>query len=221
MTPDRIRDDDVRAKLVRAAQREFDAEAARYDVRWARYTRDSLALLRPLLPAQPGRLLDVGCGTASLAAALAAWDAVPSSYVGADVAPAMLRVAREKTAALAFPRALVGASVETLPFPAASFDTAVAASSLHRWPDAAAGLAELRRVLRPGGRLLVVDWDAGHLPVRAVAAWLRARHRTRVRPLRLAELAGAIRAAGFEVGSAGRTRISPIWGLLVVQGTAV
>lgn len=213
---------DSRATGIRDAQREYDAEAARYDRRWAAYTRDSLALLRPsLVSSPPGRLLDVGCGTAALVGALAAWGTTPARYVGVDVSAAMLRAARAKTDAAPFPCALAVASADALPHPAASFDTAVSASSLHGWPHVDRGLAELRRVVRTGGRVVLLDWCADHLPVRGVALWMRLVRGRRVRPLRLVDLTERVRAAGFAVVRAERARISPVWGMMVVEATAV
>lgn len=217
MTSAPTSDDRAAASLLRAARREYEAAATAYDARWAAYTRRTLALLHPLVPPVPGRLLDVGCGTGSLAAALAGWDVRPESYVGVDVAPAMLTAAGAKTEAAPFPCALVAASAGELPLAAASFDTAVSASSLHRWPDVGAGLAELRRVLRPGGRVVLLDWSADHLSVRAVAAWLRLARGTRVRPMGSGALAEALRGAGFTVGPVRRTRISAVWGVMTVE----
>lgn len=48
-----------------------------------------------------------------------------------------------------------------MPFPDASFDLVVSSLSAHHWPDSAAGFAEIRRVLRPGGHALVYDLPAG------------------------------------------------------------
>ncbi|MFH1474462.1 MAG: class I SAM-dependent methyltransferase, partial [Chloroflexota bacterium] len=73
--------------------------------------------------------------------------------------------------------------VVALPFPDASFDLVTSSFSVHHWPDAAAGFAEIRRVLRPGRRALVYD-----LPDR----W--GRFETKAPPL------GAAAAAGGFVG---------------------
>src|SRR5919204_412524 len=56
-------------------------------------------------------------------------------------------------------------SVERLPFPDASFDHAVGVNTVAVWPDLEAGLRELHRVLRPGGRLLL-GWHGRHSPNR-------------------------------------------------------
>jgi ubiquinone/menaquinone biosynthesis C-methylase UbiE len=108
-----------------------------------------------------------------------------------------------------------------LPLQTGSTDLVVSASSLHDWPDAAAGLREIRRVLRPGGRVVVLDWCAEHRPIRWMEGWLRVTRRPVARVLTRGELAGAMRAAGFEVGAIERASISPVWGMMVAQGVAV
>ena len=149
-----------------------------------------------------------------LAAPLAAQD------VGIDVAPEMLAVARGKAAALPFPCEFATASAGALPQEDATFDTVVSASSLHRWPDVGRALREIRRVLRPGGRVVLLDWCADSLSMRGMAAWLRVGRGIPVRPLRQAELEAAVRAAGFGAGRATRARIGPVWGLMVVDAAA-
>ena len=74
-----------------------------------------------------------------------------------DVSPAMLARARARAASLGLAAASVVADVAALPFADASFDTAVDAFGLCVFPDPAAALAELARVLRPGGTAVLVE----------------------------------------------------------------
>jgi ubiquinone/menaquinone biosynthesis C-methylase UbiE len=97
------------------------------------------------------RVLDVGCGEAAFSAALAAAGARP---VGIEVAGEPLRRARRRHPELELQ--LVGAE---LPFAAASFDAAWAGEVLEHVADGLGLLDELRRVLRPGGRLLITTPD--------------------------------------------------------------
>ena len=53
----------------------------------------------------------------------------------------------------------------SLPFPDGSFDLVVSTLSLHHWADPQAGLAEIARVLRPGGRALIWDFRPGRIPL--------------------------------------------------------
>ena len=96
------------------------------------------------------RILDAGCGSGPLSAALRARHAV---VTGVDASAAMVDLARERLGEDAdLHVADLGAP---LPFADAAFDDVVASLVLHYLEDWAAPLAELRRVLRPGGRLLV------------------------------------------------------------------
>ncbi len=77
---------------------------------------------------------------------------------GVDPAPAMLRLGQWLTAARRVPNvSLVNGRAEALPLPAASATVAWALSSVHRWSDRAAGLAEAGRVLAPAGRILLAE----------------------------------------------------------------
>lgn len=115
-----------------------------------------------LLPhIRPGdRVLDCGCGPGSITRGLAA-AAAPGVVVGLDLDPAILGRARQ--AAQGEPGALrwVRAGVEALPFADASFDVVFAHTLLMHVDDPAAVLGEFRRVLRPGGRIGLVDADWG------------------------------------------------------------
>jgi SAM-dependent methyltransferase len=129
---------------------------ARYDAVAEWYDRElatsSLGLsIRPvvlrLLGNGPGRLLDVGCGGGShmLALAEAGW-----SPVGIDVSEEQLRLARERGCDVQL------APAEELPFEDASFDAAVSMWTHTDVDDFVAAVAEVARVLRPGGRFVYV-----------------------------------------------------------------
>ena len=95
-------------------------------------------------------VLDAGCGSGPLSQALRAKGAVVSGF---DLSPAMVELARERLGEDADLRvADLGAP---LPYPDDRFDLVVASLSLHYVQDWASALAELRRVLKPGGRLTV------------------------------------------------------------------
>jgi SAM-dependent methyltransferase len=119
--------------------------------------------------AGPARVIEVGGGPGELAARIR--DEVGAEVVMVDVSPRMVALARERGV-----DALVG-DVQELPFDDASFDCAVAAWMLFHVPDLDRGVAELARVLRPGGRLVAVTNAEEHLrELRQVAgssAWAR------------------------------------------------
>jgi ubiquinone/menaquinone biosynthesis C-methylase UbiE len=197
---------------------EYDRAAADYDRRWARYNGASLALLRPWIEDRDvGQVVDVGCGTGNLLPFLTASGARTETYAGIDLSPEMLRVARGKGSGAKARAGFVAADVGRLPLRNASFDTAVCASSLHYWDDAPAALGEIRRVLRPAGRLLLVDWLRDPLSMRLLNAWMRI---TRVRYRHMYsrdELADVLAAAGFRVQAEARGSAGGPWRLIAVD----
>ena len=113
-----------------------------------------LAVLDAVGPA-PGRLLDIGTGTGQLLELLA-----PrlDRGLGVDASRAMLGLARSRLSKPELAHCAVRqADMYRLPLPDAAFDTVVLQMVLHYAEDPAAAVTEAARVLRPGGRLLIVD----------------------------------------------------------------
>ncbi len=128
-------------------------------------------------------VLDAGCGPGSITLGLAAAVA-PGEVVGIDVQPSLVEQAR----ALAVQRGVTNVRFEAsnvyeLPFPDGSFDAAFANSVLQHLREPVRALAELRRVLRPGGIAGVRDRDSGgHLiapETPLLQQWLRLLERIR------------------------------------------
>jgi len=140
---------------------QYDRWAEGYDRRWRRYTaRTHAALLAWADLHDAVHVLDVGCGTGALMRSLfARW---PHLHIrGVEPSAGMRRVAMVTLAPLieAGGNITVAAGTATaLPVPDGSIDAVVLASVLHYFPDPLAALAEARRVLRPSGQLLVVDY---------------------------------------------------------------
>ena len=101
-------------------------------------------------------LLDVGCGTGPMIELLAA-KYPEKKYTGLDLTPKMIEVAAAKK----LPNAtfVVGDS-ENLPFKPNSFDAVICANSFHHYPNPEKFFAGVRRVLRPGGRLVLRDYTS-------------------------------------------------------------
>jgi demethylmenaquinone methyltransferase / 2-methoxy-6-polyprenyl-1,4-benzoquinol methylase len=113
------------------------------DLRWRRIAAEAVV--------KPGdRVLDACCGTGDLAVACAKRGGI---VTGLDFSPAMLERARRK-----LPEATwVEGDLLALPFEAASFETATVGFGVRNVADLEKGLAELRRVLVPGGRVAVLE----------------------------------------------------------------
>jgi demethylmenaquinone methyltransferase / 2-methoxy-6-polyprenyl-1,4-benzoquinol methylase len=156
----------------------FDAIAPRYDllnhvlsagldVRWRNRAIRELQL-------KPGtRVLDLCTGTGDLAVA-AVQQQPGASVVGVDFAGEMLRLANRKIAALALQRSIrvVRGDGTRIPLADASCDAATIGFGIRNVVDPRAALAELARVLRPGGRLAILEFGQPRLPgIRTMYAW--------------------------------------------------
>lgn len=157
-----------------------------------------------LIPRAQGEIIEVGCG-GGLNFALYDPSRV-ARVTGLDPSAPMLAKARRLAAEAGLAAELVEGAAEALPFPDAAFDTAVLTFTLCSVADPARALAEIRRVLRPGGQLLYCEH--GLSPDAEVRRW-----QARVEPVWKVIAGGchltrpvgpAIRDAGFTVGEHGQ-----------------
>jgi SAM-dependent methyltransferase len=122
--------------------------------RWAEGPDPRELTFEAVAQANPKRVLEVGPGPGELSERIR--DELGADVVAVDISPRMVELVRERGI-----EAVVG-DVQELPFRGASFDCAVAAWMLYHVPDVERGIAELARVLRPGGRLVAVTNGADH-----------------------------------------------------------
>ncbi len=155
----------------------------------------------------PGkRVLDVGCGTGVLTRLAAAAVGPSGEVIGIDPSVRMIAIARKKAARLKNGADFRLGIIEQLSFETGYFDVVLSSLMLHHLPPELkrAGLREVYRVLKPGGRLLVVDLDRPGHPVWWLLVWPGLLIPTVAANLR-GEIPSYLRRAGFsEVRSAGR-----------------
>lgn len=124
-----------------------------------------------LAQVQPGdHVLEVGCGTGALTLVAKAQTGPMGEVCGIDVAPEMIDLARGKSAQVGAEVVFQVGSVEAIPFPDNHFDVVLNSFMIYNMSSdeqRRKGFAEMRRVLKPGGRLLVVDFELPTQP------WLR------------------------------------------------
>jgi ubiquinone/menaquinone biosynthesis C-methylase UbiE len=127
-------------------------------------------LLRPyrrrVIGAAEGSVLEIGIGSGLN---LPLYGANVTRVTGLDPSPRLLAKAREAARGIAAPTAVIEGSAETIPLDDASIDAVVTTWTLCTIPDALRALAEMRRVLRPSGRLLFVEH--GRAPDAGVRWW--------------------------------------------------
>jgi ubiquinone/menaquinone biosynthesis C-methylase UbiE len=144
------------------ATAEFNRWSESYDrsiLQWLLFGPSHRALLRRIRTVfgeRPVRILDVGCGTGVFAGRLRA--AFPNARVwGVDLVAGMLNKGSERWRLHSGHVQPVQADSERLPFAASTFDVVTCANSFHHYPHQDRAVAEMGRVLRPGGRLLLID----------------------------------------------------------------
>jgi 2-polyprenyl-3-methyl-5-hydroxy-6-metoxy-1,4-benzoquinol methylase len=137
----------------------FDAEPD-HGLRDPSVRRAWRALLREHLPAAPARVADLGCGTGTLSVLLAEDG---HEVHGVDLAEAMLAAARAKASAAGVPATFAQGDAADPPLAPRGFDVVLSRHVLWALPDPSAALARWVSLLRPGGRMLLVEgfWDTG------------------------------------------------------------
>jgi demethylmenaquinone methyltransferase/2-methoxy-6-polyprenyl-1,4-benzoquinol methylase len=160
----------------RRVRRVFDSVAPRYDLMndlmslglhraWKAYT----VLVSNVRPGD--RVLDIAGGTGDLALAFAKKVGASGMVVHTDINEAMLRTGRDRLldAGVVLPTLVCDA--EKLPFETGAFDAVTVAFGLRNMTHKDVALAEMNRVLRPGGRLLVLEFSKVAQPLRKAYDW--------------------------------------------------
>ena len=144
----------------------FSAIAPRYDFlnrllsagidrRWRKLA------VRALLPADGGRYLDVATGTADVALEIFRQKGDHARVTGADISVGMMRFGQQKAyrSGVSSRMAFIQAPCESLPFRDGAFDSAAIAFGIRNVVDRERGLAEMCRVVRPGGRVVILEFS--------------------------------------------------------------
>ncbi len=159
-----------RAAHSQAVREMFAGIAGRYDLlnhvlsanidrRWRRLVRLKMA---DVLADPSAVVADIACGTGDLSIELAG--SASAAILGADFCRPMLSLAKEKSAAASFAIPFIEADAMSLPFADNAFDAVTIAFGLRNLSDVPDGLAELHRILKPGGRLVVLEFSTPVVP---------------------------------------------------------
>ena len=180
---------------------QFGAQASAYVASAVHAAGADLERIGALVRTRPGaHVLDLGCGGGHVAFAAAAAGATVTAY---DLSEDMLAAVAAEAERRGLDRieTRLGAA-ETLPFPDAAFDAVLTRYSAHHWRDVPAALAEMRRVLKQDGLLVVCDIVSAEDPL--LDTHLQAvellRDPSHVRDYRVSEWRALLEAAGFTPG---------------------
>jgi ubiquinone/menaquinone biosynthesis C-methylase UbiE len=179
----------------RSARRWFDRRARAYESGVTSRWRDPVqrASLEALELTRADRVLDVGCGTGAATRAAAP---LAESVVGMDLSPEMIRQAVELARGVGNVRFEVG-DAEEQSFDDGAFTAVLCSNSFHHYPDPARAVAEMARVLAPGGRLVIGDACSDLVAARIADVFLRWFEPGHVHLHRSVELGRFVQSAGL------------------------
>ena len=134
--------------------------SARIDVIWRRKA------IKKLTQLAPENVLDVATGTGDFA--IMCYKTIhPKKIIGIDISAGMINVGNEKIKKLGLEKniELIKGDGETILFPENSFDAVIVAFGVRNFEDLEKGLCEINRVLRTGGKLVILEFSKSNLPV--------------------------------------------------------
>ncbi len=149
-------------------KKKWDARAGTYDEKRFDYFRWMQKRLVSLIDLKEGqRLLDMGCGTGWAIKYAAGLVNGNGEFYGVDLSPKMIEKATTNAAGLKNIH-FVQANTEALPFEDNFFDTIICSNSFHHYFNPKKVLSEVRRVLKPGGRIYILDVTSDGLIARSI-----------------------------------------------------
>ncbi len=194
--------------------REYTALAPSYDDRWSAYLHASFTMTLEQMTDLPAeRVLDVACGTGQLLGLLAERTAQPE-LIGIDRVPAMLEVAKQRLGKKA---TFLEGEAQHLPFEDAHFQLVTSTNALHYFPDADGALREIRRVISPGGNLIITDWCRNYISMKVLNRLLPWTQHAHVHTFNTIELKNSLSDAGFSIIGETRQKIDWFWGLMTIH----
>lgn len=201
-------------------RQQYNQMAATYDRRWHRYISRTLSFLQNWANISATEIvLDIGCGTGELERLLLETHS-NQQIVGVDLSEQMLAIARQKCQSYAHV-AFHLASATALPFDDHSYDRVVSASSFHYFDAPQTALIEIKRVLKPTGTLVVLDWCKDYWLCR-IYDWVLKRVDPAYRQCYTQREFHALLAdAGFEILASERVRFGIAWELMITSAQEV
>jgi len=197
---------------------QYDQIAAVYDQRWSHYVTNTLLFLKTWAQISPlATVLDVACGTGEFER-LVLSEHPKQQLVGVDISEKMLAIARQKCHA--YPNVeFHTASASALPFASNSFDVVLSANSFHYFDDPLVTLGEMKRVLKPNGTVVILDWCRDYLVCKICDIVLKVFDPAYRQCYTQHEFHRLLASACFERRRATKVSFGVWWGLMVATAT--
>lgn len=197
---------------------QYNRMAAAYDSRWSGYIDNTLSFLKNWaeIPST-ATILDLACGTGELARLLLK-EQPTQQIVGIDISEKMLAIAREKLQN--YPNvSFAVASASALPFANNSFDVIVSANAFHYFEDPDAALKEMKRVLKPKGQVIILDWCKDYLFCQICDFFLKIFDPAYQKCYTQVQFHHLLNKAKFKIHCNTKVRLGWVWGLMAVTAT--
>jgi ubiquinone/menaquinone biosynthesis C-methylase UbiE len=199
-------------------RQQYNQLASVYDRRWNQYITKTLLFLKDWVTIPPdASVLDLACGTGEFER-LVLQENPTQSITGVDISESMVAIARQKCQDYPHVSFHIG-SASALPFPAECFDVIVSANAFHYFDDPIAALAEMQRVLKPEGEVIILDWCKDYWFCRICDLLLKLIDPAHKQCFTQAEFHHFLTLAGFEIQAATRFQIDWLWGLMVATAS--
>ncbi len=197
---------------------QYDQMADVYDQRWNNYIAKTLSFVKNWAQISPEAIvLDIGCGTGEFERLLLTEN--PQQVItGVDISEEMLLVAKQKCRT--YPNvSFQNASVSALPFADNSFDVVVSASAFHYFDDPDIALKEIKRVLKPDGKVVILDWCKDYLLCRICDFFLKFVDPAYKRCYTQKEFHSLFTSALFNIERTTKFRFGVVWGMMIASAT--
>lgn len=213
--------DPLTKKLYKSAIDEYTKVAYIYDDRWKQYNSSTEnAILQQLKLKGKETILDAGCGTGNLIAAIRTKFKHKGLIIGFDITPAMLDLAEAK---LSFKSKfnktlqLELAHCENFSAKDRSVDIVISSSVLHHLPHPEKAIKEFQRVLKKNGRLLLLDFCNNYPSTRLYDFYARLFHKSHHRAYSTANVEELLKHNKFKIVSFKTWKASPVLGVMLFE----
>lgn len=197
--------------------KQYKKLAPSYNSRFPSYlqvTTGKIAATANIMP--DDRVLDLGCGTGELLFTLAQKFPAANEFVGIDLSEEMLKLAKSKLDAFKAV-SLRSGNIEQIPYPDASFDLIVSSGVLHYVRNPKTMMREALRVLKPRGRLLLIDMAQESLTTKISSMFRRIADPGAVQYFSLHSVSALLGSQGFKILSS-ELFSAGIFGLYLIEG---
>ncbi len=197
-------------------QKEYAHLAEEYDERWHFYVEATLKQTLKRVDLQAGeRLLDIGCGTGALLAALEKRH--PNAILaGVDPTRGMLDLAEKRLSKKVH---IEQSWAEKLPFEDESFDVIVSCSMFHYIREPMVALKEMMRVLKPAGSLVITDWCGDYMLCKIYGLFLRVFNKAHFKTYGKKECYKLLFLSEFDDIKIDRYKINWFWGMMTATAS--